>query len=302
MRREAFRRALREKGSLELKVHPFKKHDGEIVQIAKTEVVTVASTTPVYDTIQTMSKRKLRRIPIASPATRLLEGMVTATDIVDYLGGGQKFDIIQERFHGNVFKAINEAIRIIMNKKVVSIKSSAKISEAIDAMVKTRVGSMPVVDDENHVKAIITERDVVNLFADKLSGATVSQIMSRDAVTALVKTTIFEAEKTMVAEGFRRLPILMEGKVVGIITAMDIIRFFGSGQAFTYLRSGTITQVLNTPALEIASKQLVTIQPNEDIGQAARVMKTKGIGSLPVVKDEKLVGIVTERDFFKLIE
>lgn len=302
MRREASRRSLREKGPLELKAHPTKKQEGEIVQIAKTEVVTVASTTPVYDTIQIMSRRRLRRIPIATPAKRLLEGMVTATDIVDYLGGGQKFDIIRERFDGNVFKAINEAVRIIMNRKVISISSSAKVSEAIDAMVKAKVGSMPIVDDENCIKAIITERDIVNLFANKISGATVSQIMSRDVITALDKTTIFEAEKTMVAEGFRRLPILTDGKVVGIITAMDIIRFFGSGQAFEYLRSGTINQVLNTHALEIASKTLTSIPPNEDVGQAARVMKEKGIGSLPVIKDEKLVGIVTERDFFKLIE
>jgi len=302
MRKEAFRRSLKGSGPLELKAHPSKKQEGEIVQIAKTEVVAVAPTTPIYDTIQTMSKRRFRRVPIASPATRLLEGIITATDIVDYLGGGQKFDIIQERFDGNVFKAVNEAIKVIMTRKVISIKSSAKIGEAIEAMVKANVGGMPVVDDGNHLKAIITERDIVNLFANKISGATVSQVMSRETVTALIKTTIFEAEKTMVTEGFRRLPILSDGKVVGIITAMDIIRFFGSGQAFKHLRSGTITQVLNTPALEIASKEVLTIQPNEDLGQAAKVMQEKKIGALLVVKNEKLVGIITERDFFKMID
>jgi len=38
------------------------------------------------------------------------------------------------------------------------------------------------------------------------------------------------------------------------------------------------------------------------LGQAARIMRERNIGSLPVVEDEKLVGIITERDFFKLID
>ena len=80
--------------------------------------------------------------------------------------------------------------------------------------------------------------------------------MSEQVVTALPKTTIFEAEKTMATEGFRRLPIVSDDKVVGIITAMDIVRFFGCGEAFAYLRSGTIIQVLNNPALEIARRRL----------------------------------------------
>ncbi len=106
----------------------------------------------------------------------------------------------------------------------------------------------------------------------------------------------------MTTQGFRRLPIISDAKVVGIITAMDIIRFFGSGEVFKYLRSGIITQVLNTPALEIATKEVSTIESNADVGQAAKIMQEKKIGALPVVKNEKLVGIITERDFFKIIE
>jgi len=83
---------------------------------------------------------------------------------------------------------------------------------------------------------------------------------------------------------------------------MDIIRFFGFGKVFKYLKSGTINQVLNTPILEIATKDVTTIEPNEDIGQAAKIMQEKKIGALAVVKNEKLVGIITERDFFKIIE
>lgn len=302
MSREGFRRSLRGKGPLSLKAHPSKKREGEILHVAKSPVVTMAPTTPIYDGIRIMTKEGFRRIPIANPGTRKLEGIVTATDVINYLGGGKKFQIIQRKFRGNFFKAINEPIKLIMIKKVVSVKTSAKISEAIELMKQRNLGGLPVVDIENRVRAIITERDIVNMFADRISGITVAQLMSEKVVTALPKTTIFEVEKTITTRGFRRLPIISEDKLVGIITAMDIIRFFGSGEVFKYLKSGTMTQVLNTPALEIATKEVATIKPKADVGQAAKIMQKKNIGALPVVENEKLVGIITERDFFKIIE
>jgi CBS domain-containing protein len=300
--RESFRRTLRGRGNLSLKVHPSKKHEGEILSIARTAVVTMAPTTPIYDAIQMMTKEGFRRIPIANPGTQALEGIVTATDIIDYLGGGKKFEIISRKFGGNIFKAINEPIRLIMTQKVVSVGSTAKISDAIGLMTEKNLGGLPVVDDDNHVRAIITERDIAILFADRLSGVTVAQLMSENVVTALSKTTIFEAERSMTTRGFRRLPIISDGKVVGIITTMDVIRFFGSGEVFKHLRSGTIIQVLNTPALTIASKEVSTIEPDADVGQAAKIMRDKDLGAVPVVKDDKLVGIITERDFFKIIQ
>jgi len=300
--RETFRRTLRGKGPLSLKATPSKKREGEILHVAKSPVITMAPTTPIYDAIQIMTKEGFRRIPIASPGTKILEGIITATDIIDYLGGGKKFGIIEQKFGGNFFKAINEPIRLIMTKNVVSVKTSAKISEAIELMKEKNLGGLPVVDGENHVRAIITERDIANIFANRVSGVKVSQLMSERVVTALPKTTIFEAEKTMTTQGFRRLPIISDGKVIGIITTMDVIRFFGSGKVFTYLRSGTIIQVLNTPALEIAAREVSTIEPNADVGQAAKIMRDKNIGAVPVVENQKLVGIITERDFFKIIE
>ena len=85
------------------------------------------------------------------------------------------------------------------------------------------------------------------------------------------------------------------------ITTMDIVRFFGSGKVFEYLRSGTIIQVLNNPALEIATKAVATVTPEADVGQAAKIMQEKNIGALLVVKSGKLAGMITERDFFKII-
>jgi CBS domain-containing protein len=300
-RREAFRRRLREKKPLDLKAHPSKRREGEIMTIAKSPVITMATTTPVYDGIRIMVKEGFRRIPIVDPGTKRLLGIVTASDIINYLGGGEKFQIIQREHAGNFFKAINEPVRHIMTPEVISIYTSAKISDAIDIMVKHEVGGLPVVDEESRVWAIITERDIVTIFGGMISGAKVSDLMSKKVVTATPKTSILEAEKKMIKNGFRRLPIVSEGKLVGIVTVMDILRFFGSGKVFQHLQSETIDQVLQTPVIETAVKDVVTVDRNVDVGEAAQLMWEKGIGALPVLENEKLIGIITERDFFKLI-
>ena len=302
MSRETFRRTLKGRGPVSLKAPTPKKHEGEILHVANSRpVVTITSTTPIYDAVQIMVKKGFRRVPVADPGTKTLEGIVTAVDIIDYLGGGKRFEIIQQKYDGNFFKAINQPIKIIMTKNIISVQVTARVSEAIELMKENNVGGLPVVDNENHVKAIITERDIVNLFVNLISGVKVSQLMSENVVTALPKTTIFEAEKTMVTRGFRRLPIISDDKIIGMITAMDIIRFFGLGHVFKHLQSGTILQVLNTSALEVATKEITTIEPHADISQAARKMQDRNIGAVPVAENQKLVGIITERDFFKII-
>jgi CBS domain-containing protein len=54
--------------------------------------------------------------------------------------------------------------------------------------------------------------------------------------------------------------------------------------------------------MEIASKNVTMTEPEADVGQAAKIMREKNIGALPVAKNDKLVGMFTERDFFKIIE
>jgi len=300
-RRETFRRTLKEKGPLDLKAHPSKRRDGEIMTITKTSVVSMAITTPVYDGIQLMVEQGFRRIPVVDPGTKRLRGIVTAYDLIDYLGGGEKFQIIQREHAGNFFKAINEPVRHIMTPNVISVLSSAKVNDAIDLMVKRNVGCLPIVDKETRLRGIVTERDIIMIFRAIVSGTKVSELMSKKVVVATPETSIMEAERLMVKNGFRRLPIVSEGKVVSVVTVTDILRFFGSGKVFQRLRSGAIDQVLQTPAIETATGDVVMVERNVDAGEAAMIMLEKGVGTLPVLENEKLVGMVTERDFFKLV-
>jgi CBS domain-containing protein len=268
--------------------------------IAKRPVVTALLTTSVYDVVHIMAREGFRRIPIVDPRTKRLQGIVTSTDIVDYLGGGNKFQIIQQHLDGSFFKAINEPVKSIMRPNPPAVENVVTIDHAIRLMEQHGVGGLPIVDHANRVLAIVTERDLLSVFEGKFGGVKVAALMTKKVVTATSETTIAEAEREMVGKSFRRLPLVSQGKLVGIVTAMDIVRFFGSGEVFQHLRSGTILQVLQTPALQIGTKKLITISPNANVNEAAGAMKERNVGALLVVDEEKLVGMLTERDFFKL--
>jgi CBS domain-containing protein len=299
--RTSYRRVVREKGPLELKAHPSKKREGEIMTIARSPVITMAPTTPVYDALKIMVKEGFRRMPVVDPGTKKLLGIVTATDFINYLGGGDKFQIIQRKYGGSFFKAINEPVKSIMTSEVISVRTSGKITEAIELMKKHRIGGLPVVDENYQVWAIVTERDIVMLFSWKIRGAKVSDLMSRQVVTAKPETPIMEIEKKMIEKRFRRFPIVSDSEFLGMATVRSILRFFGTSQVFKHLQSGTILQVLQTPVIEVTMKNVATINPDADIGQAAKLMQEKHVGSLPVIANGRLVGIITERDFFKII-
>lgn len=271
------------------------------MSIAKRPVVTASLATSVYDIVHIMAKEGFRRIPIVDPRARALQGIVTSTDIVDYLGGGKKFEIIQREYGGSFFKAINEPVKSVMRPNPPAVENTATITRAIELMKRHGVGGLPVVDNTNRVLAIVTERDLLSVFETRARGAKVAGLMTEKVVTADSGTTIIEAEKQMVEKSFRRLPLVSDGKLVGIVTAMDIVRFFGSGEVFQHLRSGMILQVLQTPALQTGTKKLVTVSPDANVDEAARTMKENKVGALLVVDEEKLVGILTERDFFKLV-
>ncbi|MEW5806188.1 MAG: CBS domain-containing protein [Acidobacteriota bacterium] len=276
--------------------------EGEIMTIAKRPVVTLAVTTPVLEALKMMVKEGFRRMPVVDPGTKKLLGIVTVTDVINYMGGGVKFQIIQRKYNGNFYKAINEPIGSIMTSDVISIRTTAKIHEAMEVMKKHRIGGLPVTDENDRVIAIVTEQDIVRFFSEKIKGTKVAELMSRDVVMESPETPIIDIERKMIQKRFRRLPIVSDGKFIGMATIRSLLRFFGTNQVFRHLQSGNIDQVLQTPVIEVTMKEFPTINPEADVSEAARLMQEKRRGSIPVLENSMLVGIITERDFFKIID
>jgi CBS domain-containing protein len=275
------------------------EHEGRILALATRDVVTLPPTATIMEAVRIMTERRFRRIPITDAGTGRLEGVVTSVDIIDFLGGGSRNLLVENRFKGNLLAAINEEVRQIMETDVAYINEKADFKDAITTMLERRTGGLPIVNDEMQVVAIFTERNAVELMGGIVTNKTVDEYMTKNVTMVATDTPIGHAAKVMVQNRFRRLPVVKDGIFAGIVTASDIVHFLGRGDAFSKLTTGNIHEALDQPVGSIVSKELIWTSPGTDMGKAMEIMLEKKIGSLPILEDGVLRGIITESDFLR---
>jgi CBS domain-containing protein len=131
--------------------------------------------------------------------------------------------------------------------------------------------------------------------------ALVRDWMSKNVITVTPETTLPEAHRLMTEHKIRRLPVVKDGKVVGIVTRGDI-RGAEPSEA-TSLSIWELNYLLSRLRVEeIMTPNPITIPPDATIGEAAQLMLKHKISGLPVVDAQgALVGIITESDIFRLI-
>jgi len=118
-------------------------------------------------------------------------------------------------------------IRDIMTSPVISIRKNAKVSEAASAMCAHNIGSLVIVDSEEKPVGIVTERDMLRkvvVTCKNPKAVDVTQIMSSPLVTGNPDMDLENAAKLMIKNEIKRLPIVEEGRLIGIATFTDLIR------------------------------------------------------------------------------
>ncbi len=276
-------------------------HEGDIMAIASKDVITLPPTANIMTTAKTMVNHGFRRVPIADAGTNRLVGIVTSLDIVDFLGGGLRHNLVKNRHNGNLAAAINENVKEIMKEDVVSLNINDTLSQALATMIEQNIGGFPVVDGDNKVVAILSERDFVKTIANVTTSKQVKEYMSEKVVTAGPDMTVGEATRTMIKKGFRRIPLVRENVLLGIITASDIMRYLGSGDIFQKLITENMADAFNVPIKSMIMRDIVWTSSNVDIGKVAGIMLDKKVGALPVIDDGELCGIITERDIVRAL-
>ncbi len=129
----------------------------------------------------------------------------------------------------------------------------------------------------------------------------VGERMTPRPITVTEETSLPEALELMRKEKIRRLPVLdKHGKLVGIVTELDLLR--ASPSPATTLSIYEIPYLLSKVKMrDIMTHEVITVTEDTPIEEAARIMADNKIGGLPVMRDGKLVGIITETDIFKLM-
>ncbi|MED4569176.1 CBS domain-containing protein [Brevibacillus agri] len=121
-------------------------------------------------------------------------------------------------------KVETRTLREIMTKDVATVTLKDNVYEVACKMRDWNVGVIPVVDEKNDVIGIITDRDIViRGLAEKHEGSTATEVvMTKDIILGQPGMTVDEAAKIMAQHQIRRLPVVENGKLVGIVALADM--------------------------------------------------------------------------------
>jgi len=152
-------------------------------------------------------------------------------------------------------------IEEIMTRDVVTVTPATSIQSAATLMADHGISGLPVVDEHRHLVGIISEGDLIlrqrswarrpwwRRFVDnaeslareyrKVVGTTVGEVMTRVVVSISPVFGVETAASILHARGFRRLPVVRDGKLVGIISRGDLVRVLATAVPATEARSDT---------------------------------------------------------------
>jgi acetoin utilization protein AcuB len=128
----------------------------------------------------------------------------------------------------------------------------------------------------------------------------VRDYMTTDLITVQETDTLLDATMFFVRSTFRHLPVLRSRELVGIITERDVKQYAPS------VLSGLSPEEYNTimettPISRVMTRNPLTVQPDQSVLDAAKLLYAKRLGCLPVVQNGELVGIITTTDMLKVL-
>jgi CBS domain-containing protein len=149
----------------------------------------------------------------------------------------------------------------VMSKGVLSISSDATLLEAADLLVKTGVSAMPVVDRDDNMVGLVSEADLVRAMEEAAEGSFLKQfdagplpddttsavkarrvadVMTKELVLADADATLADVAGLMLKHGVKRIPVVQDGAVVGIVSRVNLLRALMAGDRSDWLgpRSG----------------------------------------------------------------
>ena len=116
--------------------------------------------------------------------------------------------------------------KTIMKTDLITVKRQTQIYEAIRTLVENNITGLPVVNDDMSLAGIISEKDVLKLLYNiEDKPGNVEDFMTESIVSFDQEDSLTDIAESFIKNHFRRVPIISEGKLVGVISRKDIIAY-----------------------------------------------------------------------------
>ena len=276
----------------------------ELRSIIKTPI-TIPPNTSILDARDILLRHRIGRLVIEFGKKPV--GIITEKDIA------KSVSIFNKKPLGKIL------VREIMSKNLITVQPDASIHECAKLMKENAISSVVVKNKKNKLIGVVTKTDLVSTFLiQSTASLAISKIMSKNVITVSPNDSIFEVESILFNNNIRRVIVAKNKIPVGIITYRDFIpaKTFDLHREFTDpVESSEIAQssqinefnvnrlsyLLTFAAKDIMTKNPFVVYPDDVVYTAAILMIRHDISGIPVIKNKKLVGIVTKSDIVNVL-
>ncbi|MDX1442125.1 MAG: CBS domain-containing protein, partial [Nitrosopumilaceae archaeon] len=200
-----------------------------------------------------------------------------------------------------------------------TVKKSASIYDCAKLMRRYRISSVIVIGNNGVLEGLITKTDLASIFLTQaVSPLKVSKVMTKRVITAMPGDSLLYVESLLIHNRISRIVVQRNQVPVGIITYRDFVpaklphwitQYADPKEVENYrtkkdlpdFQVNQMSHLLHFKAVDIMASNPITVNSNEDVGVAVLLMIRNRVSGLPVVKNSKLVGIITKADIVKAI-
>ncbi|MEM5803743.1 MAG: CBS domain-containing protein [Candidatus Aenigmatarchaeota archaeon] len=254
--------------------------DESVKKFFTKNLVCVDKNFTILDTAKKIIETGHRRIPIIKKEgffkRKKVFGIITAMDILDAYLRNTNFQ---------------NKIEDIMVRDFIFCYENDRMKNVIKKFQFSRRGGFPVLNKKNEIVGIITEKDIVNILKDVSIEIPIKNFMTHKPFF-IKEGSFVNSLKILVNTRYRKLPIMnSNNEFLGLFIERICLK--------TIIENKNIEKLKNT---DVCLKNIVKLTEEQKIEEAINLMLEKNIGGIPIFKDEKLTGFLTERDIIEKIK
>jgi len=256
----------------------------KVKEIMTTKIIAVDKDDSLNHVLNLMKKYDITKIPVLEE--KKFFGLVTDNVIAYKLGSIRKRGVTASRLHASS----------VTEKKIQVISPEEEVKNILKTVGEPGPTMLPIVE-KNKLVGIVTKADLLPLVKSKNQLHT---IMQRKVLTVSPDDRVIHARRIMITQNIARLPVLQDNQLVGIISDIEIAlalaslkKSYSIGKQKHHLDELLVGDAMRSP--------VVWSSPSIRIYDAAQLMLSQNIGALPLLENDKLVGMVTRTDLLRTI-
>ena len=260
----------------------------QIKNLMSTSLITIDKDQSLADALKLLRKNKISRLPVLN--NKELVGIISERDIAEKLGSSKYESMPASRLH----------VSSVMVKDIISVPQSMRLAEVATIMLENGIGSVPVMEEDKMV-GIVSKADFVTLAIDgEYDKICTKDVMTKGIISISPSERLVHARRVSIDSKVGRLAVIDAEELVGMITSKDLMR------AFIDFRKKVPEKYQKSQIKEVLVEDIMSTNPlvvakEDSISDVAKIMIETGYNGLPVVEDDKVIGIITQTDILRLI-